>query len=71
MARVQGLAAREAGIRPGDVILAVGRANVASVAALERELGKIRAGQAVMLLVRRGGNTQYIAVTPRTDGEEE
>ena len=71
VARVQGLAAREAGIRPGDVILAVGRANVGSVAALERELGKIRAGQAVMLLVRRGGNTQYIAVTPRTDGEEE
>jgi serine protease Do len=71
VARVQGLAAREAGIRPGDVILAVGRANVASVAALERELGKVRAGQAVMLLVRRGGGTQYIAVTPRADGEEE
>src|SRR5688500_1253721 len=71
VARVQGLAAPEAGIRPGDVILAVGRANVGSVAALERELGKIRAGQAVMLLVRRGGGTQYIAVTPRTDGEEE
>ena len=71
VARVQGLAAREAGIRPGDVILAVGRANVSSVAALERELGKVRTGQAVMLLVRRGGGTQYIAVTPRADGEEE
>jgi serine protease Do len=69
VARVQGLAAREAGIRPGDVILAVGRTNVASVAALNRALADVEPGDTVMLLVRRRGATQYIAVTPRADDE--
>lgn len=70
VARVQGLAAREADVRPGDVILAVGRTNVASVAALDRELAKARPGETVMLLVRRGAGTQYVAVTPRAQSEE-
>ncbi len=70
VARVQGLAAREAGVQPGDVILAVGRNNVASVGALDRELARAKAGDTVMLLVRRGAGTQYIAVTPRPDSEE-
>lgn len=70
IARVQGLAAREAGIRNGDVVLAVGRVPVGSVAALDRELAKARAGQTVMLLVRRGAGTQYIAVAPRVGGGE-
>ncbi len=69
VARVQGLAAREAGIRPGDVILAVGRTSVASVAELDRALADVEAGDTVMLLVRRRGATQYIAVTPRADDE--
>jgi len=70
VARVEGLAARTAGIRPGDVILQVGRVNVATPAALDRELGKAKAGQTVMLLVRgRSGGTQFIAVTPREDAE--
>ena len=69
VARVQGLAAREAGIRPGDVILAVGRTNVASVAALNRALADVEPGDTVMLLVRRRGATQYIAVTPRVDDQ--
>jgi serine protease Do len=63
IARVQGLAAREAGIRPGDVVLAVGRSNVSSVAELNRELADIIPGDTVMLLVRRNGVTQYFAVT--------
>jgi len=71
IARVQGLAAREAGIRPGDVVLAVGSTTVGSVAALDRALAKVKGGDAVMLLVRRGNGTQYVAVTPRVDGEEE
>ena len=69
VARVQGLAAREAGIRPGDVILAVGRTNVASVAELDRALAKVDKGDTVMLLVRRRGATQYVAVTPRGSDE--
>lgn len=65
IARVQGLAAREAGIRPGDVVLAVGRKEVGSAAALDRELAAVKPGQTVMLLVRRGDNAQFIAVTLR------
>lgn len=64
VARVEGVAARESGLRPGDVILAVGRADVASSAALNTQLRAAGAGKPVMLLVRRGGGTQYITVNP-------
>ncbi|NZA25969.1 Do family serine endopeptidase [Luteimonas sp. SJ-92] len=70
IARVEGLAAREAGIQPGDVVLRVGRTPVAGAAALDRQLRDVRAGQTVMLLVNRGGTTQFIAVTPREGGED-
>lgn len=69
IARVEGSAARNAGLRPGDVVLQVGRASVGSVAALDRELGKVGKGQTVMLLVRRDGATQFVAVTPGGDEE--
>ena len=69
IARVEGRAARNAGLRPGDVVLQVGRASVGSVAALDRELGKVGKGQTVMLLVRRDGATQFVAVTPGGDKE--
>jgi serine protease Do len=64
VARVEGMAAREAGLRPGDVVLAVGRNDVGSAGALNAQLRGLKAGQAVMLLVRRGGGTQYITVNP-------
>lgn len=63
LARVIGDAAREAGLQPGDVVLSVGRASVGTAAALNRELAAVRPGQTVMLLVRRGVGTQFIAVT--------
>ncbi|WP_119717817.1 Do family serine endopeptidase [Cognatilysobacter tabacisoli] len=63
LARVTGEAAIEAGLQSGDVVLAVGRNSVGSVADLNRELAPVRAGQTVMLLVRRGGATQFVAVT--------
>lgn len=62
LARV-GDAAAEAGLRPGDVILSVGRNTVGSASALDRELAGVKDGQTVMLLVRRGGATQFVAVT--------
>jgi len=58
-----GDAAGEAGLRSGDVILSVGRASVGSAAALDRALAGVREGQTVMLLVRRGQQTQFVAVT--------
>ncbi|MEI2454644.1 DegQ family serine endoprotease [Lysobacter firmicutimachus] len=60
--RDPGPAAAEAGVRPGDVILSVGRTAVGSAAALERALAGTRPGQTAMLLVRRGSATQFIAV---------
>ena len=64
VARVEGVAAREAGLRPGDVILAVGRNDVSSAASLNAQLRAACVGKAVMLLVRRGGGTQYVTVNP-------
>ena len=63
LAQVVGDAARDAGLQPGDVILSVGRASVGSASALNRELAGVKPGQTVMLLVRRGAGTQFIAVT--------
>jgi serine protease Do len=65
ISRIEGLAARRAGLQPGDVILAVGRNSVGTVAALDRELSALKPGDTAMLLVQRGGSSRYIAVTPR------
>ena len=62
LARI-GDAAAEAGLQPGDIILSVGRSTVGSSAALDRALSGVRDGQTVMLLVRRGNATQFVAVT--------
>jgi len=65
IARVEGLAARRAGLRPGDVILSVGNRPVDSARALDQRLSALAAGETAMLLVRRDGATQFVAVTPR------
>jgi serine protease Do len=67
IARIEGLAARDAGLQPGDIVLSVGRVSVDSPAALDRELRNVKAGQTVMLRVRRGAATQWVPVTPRAD----
>ncbi|QQP96386.1 DegQ family serine endoprotease [Lysobacter enzymogenes] len=54
--------AGDAGVRPGDVVLSVGRTPVGSAAALNRALAGTRPGQTAMLLIRRGAQTQFIAV---------
>jgi serine protease Do len=64
IARIDGQAAREAELRPGDVILAVGRNDVGSAAALNAQLKAAGTGRPVMLLVRRGGGTRYVTVNP-------
>ena len=70
IARVEGLAARNAGLQPGDVVLSIGRTPVDSPAALDRQLRDVKAGQTVMLLVHRGNASQFVAVTPRTDAKQ-
>jgi len=69
--RVEGLAARQAGLRPGDVILSVGRNRVDNAAALNQQLRNVKQGQTVMLLVQRGQSTQFVAVTPRSGDDDE
>jgi serine protease Do len=63
IARVDGAAARDAGLQPGDVILRVNRTAVGSAAELNRALGSIKADETAMLLVRRNGATQWVTVT--------
>jgi serine protease Do len=69
IARVDGLAARDAGLQPGDVVLSVGRTPVDSPAALDRQLRDVKAGDTVMLLVMRGNARQYVAITPRASAK--
>ncbi len=64
LARIEGKAARAANLRPGDIVLRVGTTPVGSVAAMDRELAKFRPDQTVMLLIRRGGATSFVAVSP-------
>ncbi|GAB3732741.1 DegQ family serine endoprotease [Luteimonas pelagia] len=67
IARIEGLAARRAGLRPGDVVLEVAETPVSSADELDRALSGLETGIPAMLLVQRGGATQFIAVTPRDD----
>lgn len=62
--RVTGQAAARAGIQPGDVVLAVGRQRIRAAADFERAAGAARAGQAIMLLVRRGDANVFVAIRP-------
>ena len=56
--------AREAGLRPGLVVLSVGRTPVGSVAALERQLAGFKPGEVAMLLVRApNGASNFVALT--------
>ncbi|MCO5054401.1 Do family serine endopeptidase [Thermomonas sp.] len=62
VAGVEGRSARAAGLRPGDVILAVGRTDVGSPRALDEQLRNASSAKPVMLLVQRNGASQYLAV---------
>lgn len=62
IAQVSGSAARQAGLTPGMVILQVGRHKVGSVAELNRQLASYKKDDVVMLLVRAGGATSFVAV---------
>jgi len=59
VADVTGEAAR-AGIRTGDIILAVNNTRIASVAAYRKAVAAIPAGKSVAVLVRRGDGSLYV-----------
>lgn len=59
-----GSPAEEAGLRRGDVIVEVNRKPVKDVDAYAKELKEIGPGKTVLLLVRRGENTVFLALKP-------
>ena len=65
VSRVTGLAARRAGLAPGDVILQVGRADVGSVAEFEAAARAFKPGDEVRLLVRNARSTGFVTFTLR------
>jgi serine protease Do len=60
-----GSAADEAGIRRGDVILEVDRKPIRSIDEYKKSLAGIRKGKGVLLLVRRGESTLFLALKPQ------
>ena len=62
MEEVEGTAARAAGLRQGDVLLAIGNTQIRSLAQFNDFLKQVAKGRNVALLVRRGGNVLYVAI---------
>lgn len=56
--------AARAGIREGDLILAVANTQINSVKAFESLMGRIDKTKPVNVLVRRGGAAQYVLIRP-------
>jgi serine protease Do len=59
----QGSPAARAGLRPGDVIVRVGREPIASAADAQRELGKVPSRGTAFMRVLRDGQETFVSVT--------
>jgi serine protease Do len=62
IARIASLAARQAGLSPGDVILQVGKNTVGSKAQFESALKGVKSGDRVRLLVRNAESTGLVTI---------
>jgi serine protease Do len=60
---VSGEVAAQAGLQQGDVILMVNQQKISGVAAFHDAIKEIKAGGTVLLLVRRGNQSSFIALT--------
>jgi len=68
--RITGSSAQRAALQPGDVVLMVGRTSIKSSAAFQTAVNALKAGESVMLLVRRDEATSFVALTvPRDESE--
>nr|WP_225737428.1 DegQ family serine endoprotease [Dyella acidiphila] len=70
VANVTGPVAAQAGLQPGDVILMVNQKKIGSVDAFRAATANVKAGDTVLLLVRRGDQSNFIALTV-PDGKDE
>jgi serine protease Do len=68
VARVAGDVSRRAGVQAGDVILRVGNHEIGSASAFAAVAAQAKAGDTVMLLVRRDAQTRFIALGPIEKG---
>jgi serine protease Do len=59
----QGSPAARAGLRPGDVIVRVGREPIASATDAQRELGKVPSRGTAFMRVLRDGQETFVSVT--------
>ena len=62
IARIASLAARQAGLQPGDVVLQVGKTPVGSAAEFESALKSVKSGDRVRLLVRNNESTGLVTL---------
>ena len=60
-----GSAADDAGIRRGDVIVEVDRKPIRSIDEYKKAVAAARKGKGVLLLVRRGESTLFLALKPQ------
>ncbi|ODT97227.1 MAG: protease Do [Rhodanobacter sp. SCN 67-45] len=60
---ITGPVAAQSGLRAGDVILMVNQRKIGSVAEFEAATKEVKAGSTVLLLVRRGDQSQFIGLT--------
>ncbi|CAM5602659.1 Protease Do OS=Rhodanobacter lindaniclasticus OX=75310 GN=B1991_12535 PE=3 SV=1 [Rhodanobacter lindaniclasticus] len=60
---ITGPVAAQSGLRAGDVILMVNQRKVGSVAEFQAATKDVKAGSTVLLLVRRGDQSQFIGLT--------
>jgi serine protease Do len=67
VSRVESAPARRAGLRPGDVILAVNNEAVSDVESFNERVEDLPEGRAVALRIWRGGATNFIAFTPEAE----
>jgi serine protease Do len=58
----EGSPADEVGIQPRDMILQVNKVNVGSLKEYQREIAKPGAQNSILLLIRRGKTTYYVAL---------
>ncbi|MEO8672452.1 MAG: Do family serine endopeptidase [Tahibacter sp.] len=67
--RVTGAPAKRAALQPGDVVLMVGKKKVKNASEFNAEVKDVKAGDSVMLLVRRDETSQFVAVSvPKANG---